>query len=219
MLLLGHRGAKLYQPENTFAAFDAALGHGCDGFECDVRGTRDGHAILWHDEDVNGVPLAVSTRAEIVAAVPSNPPTLAEMIQRYAAQAFLDIELKVPGLAPALAAFAEARADRIVISSFLPEVLGEVAAARPHLPLGYICDEAAQLPLWRHLPLTWVMLERRLAVPETIAELHDAGRRVMVWTVNAAAEMRRFGAMGVDAIISDDTRLLGDVFGRRGSRS
>ncbi len=39
-LLLGHRGAKSYAPENTIEAFELALQHGCDGFEFDVRLTR-----------------------------------------------------------------------------------------------------------------------------------------------------------------------------------
>jgi hypothetical protein len=44
-LLLGHRGARRAAPENTLAAFDLALQHGCDGFEFDVRRTLDGRSL------------------------------------------------------------------------------------------------------------------------------------------------------------------------------
>ena len=35
-----------------------------------------------------------------------------------------------------------------------------------------------------------------------------AGKKLLVWTVNDEMEMRRFAGLGVDGIISDDTRLL-----------
>ncbi len=53
LLLLGHRGARKYAPENTFAAFDLALTHGADGFEFDVRRTRDGANVIGHDPRLN----------------------------------------------------------------------------------------------------------------------------------------------------------------------
>ena len=46
LLLLGHRGARLYAPENTIPAFDLCLKHGADGFEFDVRCTRSKESIF-----------------------------------------------------------------------------------------------------------------------------------------------------------------------------
>jgi glycerophosphoryl diester phosphodiesterase len=59
-LLLGHRGLRVPQapPENTFAAFDLALQHGCDGFEFDVRLTGDGRAVICHDPWAQGIVIA-----------------------------------------------------------------------------------------------------------------------------------------------------------------
>ena len=56
--LLGHRGLRLRgierlisnaPYENSLDAFEYALSQGCDGFEFDVRYTRDCRNVLWHD--------------------------------------------------------------------------------------------------------------------------------------------------------------------------
>lgn len=44
-----HRGASVDYPEHTLAAYQAAIEQGADGFECDVRLTKDSIPILWHD--------------------------------------------------------------------------------------------------------------------------------------------------------------------------
>ena len=44
-----HRGASYVAPENTLAAFNGALDLGADGWEMDVRRTRDGALIVFHD--------------------------------------------------------------------------------------------------------------------------------------------------------------------------
>lgn len=44
-----HRGASIDFPEHTRAAYEAAIHQGADGFECDVRLTKDSIPILWHD--------------------------------------------------------------------------------------------------------------------------------------------------------------------------
>jgi glycerophosphoryl diester phosphodiesterase len=59
-LLLGHRGARLPQvPENTIAAFDLALQAGCDGFEFDVRCSKDGQLVVAHDARLCGLEVAL----------------------------------------------------------------------------------------------------------------------------------------------------------------
>ncbi|MBQ6357559.1 MAG: glycerophosphodiester phosphodiesterase, partial [Clostridia bacterium] len=52
-IILGHRGASGYAPENTLEAFRLAMDMGADGFELDVHLSRDGELIVMHDETVN----------------------------------------------------------------------------------------------------------------------------------------------------------------------
>jgi glycerophosphoryl diester phosphodiesterase len=49
MKVLAHRGISSSARENTAAAFAAAVELGVDGFETDVRRTKDGVLVLYHD--------------------------------------------------------------------------------------------------------------------------------------------------------------------------
>jgi glycerophosphoryl diester phosphodiesterase len=65
-----HRGASADFPEHTRQAYLAAIEQGADGFECDVRLTKDLIPILWHDSTLDrmaGVPgdIAALTVEEI----------------------------------------------------------------------------------------------------------------------------------------------------------
>ncbi len=53
-LVLGHRGASGYRPENTIEAFELAILQGADGVECDLVPTRDGQLIIRHENWLNG---------------------------------------------------------------------------------------------------------------------------------------------------------------------
>ncbi|HJX00990.1 MAG TPA: glycerophosphodiester phosphodiesterase [Terriglobales bacterium] len=208
-LLLGHRGASKYAPENTAAAFDLALRHGCDGFELDVRYTRDSRCVICHN--------AFHRRRRISARLfpDLDLPSAEDVIRTYTNRAFLDIELKVPGEAgPILKALRDANPDKFVISSFLPTVLQVVRDADPSIPLGLICENLRQFRKWESLPVSMVIVEKKLATRALIDELHAAGKQVLVWTVNRKAQMLRFAELGVDGLISDDTRLLADTLSK-----
>lgn len=49
-LIIAHRGGAGLRPENTYAAFSHALDMGADGVEIDVRLTRDGEVVVFHDD-------------------------------------------------------------------------------------------------------------------------------------------------------------------------
>lgn len=57
-LVIAHRGANKYAPQNTMHAFKKAYEIGCDGFETDVHITKDGKIVICHnytiDETSNG---------------------------------------------------------------------------------------------------------------------------------------------------------------------
>ena len=206
-LLLGHRGARATRsvPELTIASFDLALKHGCDGFEFDVRRTKDGAAVLCHDPLVRNITIAEATRESL-----PELPLLEEILERYAGRAFLDVELKVPALEAEVTALVERHVPHrgFVISSFLPETLLAFRARNRSLPLGLIADRSAELAGWRELPVEYVMPHHRLTTRKLIEDVHAAGRKLFVWTVNDKNLMRQFAAWEADGIISDDTQLL-----------
>jgi glycerophosphoryl diester phosphodiesterase len=68
--------------------------------------------------------------------------------------------------------------------------------------------EGEQLAVWHELPVSTLILNLRLIVPALIEELHAADKRIYVWTVNDERKMLELAGMGVDGIISDDTKLL-----------
>jgi glycerophosphoryl diester phosphodiesterase len=210
-LLLGHRGARssIAVDENTFASFDLALKHGCGGFEFDVRLNGSGRAVVCHDPKVNNLLISHVTGDQLPLL-----PRLEDVLQRYGNGAFLDIELKVPGLESAvLVALREHPAEKgHVVSSFLPEVILELRTRSATVPLGLICDRERQLARWREMPVEYVIPQYALLSRKLVQELHSADRKVLAWTVNDEKSMLRLAEWKVDGIISDDTELLVRTF-------
>ena len=208
-LLLGHRGARRHAPENTFAAFDLALAHGCDGFEFDVRCTADGRGVICHDPRV-GRTIVARAPFDKLRAREESMPCLSEVIERYAERAFLDIELKIAGAEDELLESLRRWPPRrgYFVSSFQPEILRDLRRRDPRLPLGFIARKAGLLRLWPDLDVEYVVPHCRLVSAGLVRELRDAGKKVFIWTVNDRRAMPRFA---VDGIISDNTELLGNV--------
>ena len=210
-LLLGHRGARAVKtiPENTITSFDRCLADGCDGFEFDVRLTADGRGVVCHDPQFNGVEIARASTAELAGLS-----CLEDVLERYSERAFLDIELKVGGLENRVAALLKEHPAKrgFVVSSFLPEVLQAVRKEAGSTPLGLICETQAELARWNELAIEYVIPHRKLVDQVRIGVWTGAGKKILVWTVNEVAEMRRLAEWGVDGIISDDAGLLSRTF-------
>ena len=184
-------------------AFERALEYGCDGFEFDVRLTQDGRAVVCHNSKSRGVSLARAGIARL-----GHLPLLEDVIARFAKRAFLNIELKVPGLEhQVLTLLRENVPERgYVVSSFLPTVLVELRAHSETVALGIIFDK--KTTKWRDLPVNYVIPRKSLVTAALVNEVHDAGKFLITWTVNDKRSMLRLANWGVDAIISDKTELL-----------
>jgi glycerophosphoryl diester phosphodiesterase len=206
-LLLGHRGARASTPipENTFASFDLALEHGCDGFEFDVRLLSCGTAVVCHDPKVRRLAIARATAKQL-----PQLPRLDDVVQRYGERAFLNIELKVKDLeSKVLAALGQFPPRQgYVVSSFLPDVVMTLEARSASVLIGLICETPDQLALWHDLPVDYVIPHYSLVDRTLVEIIQRAGLKIMVWTVNDREDMRRFAELGVDGMISDDTELL-----------
>jgi glycerophosphoryl diester phosphodiesterase len=149
--VIAHRGASGEAPENTLPAFALAVEQGADAFELDVRVTRDGAAVVIHDEsldrttDLTG-PVRARTLAELRTADAGHRfsrdrgrsfpfrrrevrvPTLAEVLWAFPAMPVM-IEVKEPEVQAAVErTLREADAvERCVLAS---EHLGALEAFR-----------------------------------------------------------------------------------------
>jgi glycerophosphoryl diester phosphodiesterase len=210
-LLLGHRGCRVNTqvPENTPASFDLALAHGCDGFEFDVRLTSAGRCVVCHDPEVDGIMVCQAAADQLV-----HLPLLDDVLQRYAQRAFLDIELKVRNLeSKVVTSLREyGMEENYVVSSFLPEVAMELKTRSAKIHVGIICDQQAQLAYWREHNFECLIPHYALVTRSLVQEAHDAGSKLLVWTVNDVKAMLLLADWGVDGIISDDTKLLAQTF-------
>lgn len=222
-LVIAHRGASADAIENTLAAFRRARADGADGVELDVMRCATGEVIVFHDDDLVRLGgRAAATRALALAELRAidlgggeRIPLLDEVLEELG-PLVVNVELKSrrrfadDGLAAAVADIL-ARHDtgaRALVSSFDPWLLARFARRAPAIATALLFAHDQSLPLRR----AWAapLLRPRALHPEAL--LVDAGRvrrwhargyAVNVWTVDAAAELRRLAALGVDGIITN----------------
>jgi len=196
--------------ENSVAAFEHAISQGCDGFEFDVRHTRDARNVLWHDPEFNGREIAATDFAELTARDGSRLACLEEVLQQFGHRAYLDIEVKGAGGEERIVAALKQNPPQraYIVSSFLPQVLLRVHDLDEQIPLGYICEHVAMADRWRELPIKVFLPRHDLVRPQQVEDAHGSGIQVMTWTVNSRQRMRELSSWGVDGLISDDPQLL-----------
>lgn len=159
-IVIAHRGASTYAPENTFAAFDLAIEMGVTHVELDVEFTSDGHIVVIHDDAVdrttNGTGLVTDHTLEALQALDAGSsfskkfageriPTLDEILKRYKGRLHLHTEIK--GRSPKLSAGTadEIRSHgmekEVTITSFQAPRIEEMRSYAPELPTGWLVHE------------------------------------------------------------------------------
>ena len=120
MLVIAHRGAHTAVPENTLAAFEAAVALGVNGIETDVRISLDGLPVLIHDRVIaSGQAVADLTRRNIEQASGHEVPTLDEALEQFSGILW-NIEIKTTrALSTVIRVLEKHQANhRIVVTSF-----------------------------------------------------------------------------------------------------
>ena len=178
LMVIAHRGASSYAPENTLAAFDLALQMKVRHLELDVDFTSDGHIVVIHDDTVdrttNGYGPVTSHTLAVLRGFDAGSwfgtqfageriPTFDEVLARYKGGVHLHTELK--GHSPYLA---QRTADlirkhgmegQVTITSFQNVRLEEMRAYAPELPTGWLVVEINMFTLLRFL-LCYLILKK-----------------------------------------------------------
>jgi len=229
-LWIAHRGAGKLAPENTLAAFRVGASHGFRAFECDVKLSADGVPFLLHDATLqrttsgHGVAGTLDwsvlarldagswhSRAYAGEPLPSLDGVAAFCLRNGHA---LNIEIKpTPGTEAATGRAVALEAVRLwsgaavppLLSSFEPEALRAAQAAVPQLPRALLLDSlrAGWFDEARALGCAGVVTNYAVMDAGVLAQVHGAGMRALVYTVNDPAEVLRLVGMGIDGIITD----------------
>jgi len=242
--IIAHRGLALQYPENTLAAFQAAITAGADIIETDVHLTQDGQVVIAHDPDLLrlvGEPGRVAERtarqlAEMDLGGGHGFVLLHRALETFPEHKF-NIDLKEPAVVDAFVDVITQTnsSDRVLIASFgeqqrraasakLPGVVS--SATPPHVMearirswLGLASDtwSIPQGMVALQVPVTRFGMP--LVTPSLIRIAHKKGLEVHVWTIDDAPTMHRLWDMGVDGIVTDRTDIAVEARSRYGEKT
>lgn len=193
-LIAAHRGASARLDDNSLEAFTAAIALGADLIETDVRADRSGALVLSHD------PVRPRDRA---------PVALEQLVALAAGRIALNLELKQPGLERRVLAALRPRPAGLLVSSFLPEALGELRQLDAGVRTGLLV-QGGRDPFRRAAACDAqaVIAEIGMVDADLLQAAASTPLELWAWTVNDPAELRRLLAEpSITGIITDEPAL------------
>jgi glycerophosphoryl diester phosphodiesterase len=219
MLIYAHRGASANYPEHTLAAYEGAVEEGADGFECDVRITKDEIPVLWHNP-------SMMERA-------GNTGLIAEMSYKEVSRAYPQILTLDEFLD-----FAVAKKKGVLLETKHPVISGnkieEIVAEMLHvkktlskIPVSVMSFSWLAIEKMKRLdtsiPTTFLMhkntpwfqakfssarsigpgINELRTEPARAKRIKDLGRSLNVWTVDKDADIKLCNQLGVDILITN----------------
>lgn len=219
MQIYAHRGASADFPELTLAAYEGAVEQGADGFECDLRLTKDEVPVLWHNASMleragNPGLIAEMTFAQVSRAYPQIL-TLTEFLDfAVSNKKGVLLETKHPVIS----------GNRIeeVIAQTLAETSGIASIDVSVMSFSWFAiekmkrvDPSIKTTFLMHRHTSWLQakLSSAAAIGPGINELReepirakrikDLGRSLHVWTVNEDSDIKLCDKVGVDILITN----------------
>jgi glycerophosphoryl diester phosphodiesterase len=220
-MVIAHRGASSYAPENTIAAFELAIRMGVGHLELDVHSTTDERVVVIHDDTLGrtttGSGPVASQSWEALTTLDAGSwfgepfageriPAFADVLDRYRGRAHLHVEIKgrSAGLVERTVDLVRARGmvDQVTITSFQKARLEETRAYAPELPTGWLVGEASDAIVAeaRALGLTQLCPKADTVTPALVHRLHAESFVVRAWGVATEALMHRVAQAGADGM-------------------
>lgn len=214
-LVVGHRGAAAYAPENSLAAFEKGIESGAVTLECDVWMSKDGVPVVIHDKtldrttDLTG-DVASKNAAEITGA---GIPTLDDLIKAVKGRINLVVEIK-GGLNVEKAVVDRLKQNDMVetsiVFSFNSEIVSKVKQLNPDQYAVWLSSRPYD-PVDAPLLVKQIKTIQADAVGFQFKNVHEKMASALrsnriplfVWTVPPGEEVDRLEKLKVNFIISD----------------
>lgn len=223
-LVIAHRGASGYEPENTLRAFELAIAQDAQMIEMDLHLTRDGHVVVIHGSDLSETTnlrglVSNTTLTDLRGADAGKGegvPTLDETLDLVRGRTELYLEIKDPRAAEETLRIVRARGleRSVMLASFDLDLMRRLGVEVKDIRLGLILGARSLSPVVvSRMLLPWLVLRHfnyqvlsvhvklchRLLVRQTRAQ----GKELFVWTANDEGTMRKLIALGVDGIVTN----------------
>jgi len=233
---IAHRGYSKKYPENTMLAFRKAILAGCDAIELDVHQSKDGHLMIFHDEEllrttqIKGVirdftaqELKNMDASLVFKGIYENNgiPTLEEYFEFIRGQKITSvIELKNNVFAypemeeKIIEMIKHYDLDKnVILCSFSRNSIMKCHYIEPEIETALITD------YWLHrggsiaksLGATYIHPRHLFLQPWVLREMKKAGIFIQPWTVDNRRRMKSLIRSGVHGIITNDPLLLNEV--------
>ncbi len=193
---------------------------GANGIECDLRESRDGKIVIFHDatlKRIAGRPERIDrlSLAEIRKITPEIP-ALKALLEKT--DFLLNLEIKEVRAKNLLNAIYQHNAQhRVLISSFHSEILLKIRSLDSTISLGYLVDRKEESGVFKKanaMKAKAIHFSRRLITGDKIARVHQKGFLVYAYTVDAPNQMSRFIKMGIDGLFTNYPDRLSRIIGR-----
>ena len=221
-IIVGHKGAAGYAPENTLTSFREAIKIGCDRTELDVRLTNDKQVVVIHDKEVSKLTDGTGLVGEmnllelkkLRCLGNESIPTLQEVINICKDKIDLQTELKAEGTPQPVSNLITQNGieDQVFITSFKINLLAEIKKLNPGLRVGLLFrDEEVMADIWNlinQIPLDFLAPFSEIITAEFVAKAHSLGRKVYAYHVNNKELGDKLIAIGVDEIGTDFPKLF-----------
>jgi glycerophosphoryl diester phosphodiesterase len=219
-LIIGHRGASAVAPENTIAAFEAAIAAGADGIEFDVHLSRDGVPVIIHDDTLQRTHGLRKRVADMTADElhEVRVPRLSELFHLVGQNEML-LCLELKGSSESLAqkccrvvsefSFSE----RVIVECFDLRVLQEVKGLRTAALFGRgIYTDQKLIDRALEVGASVLAPHHSLVRRSLIEKAKRAGLKVVVWTVDSPAWVAQARTMGIEALITNDPAMMIEAY-------
>ncbi|PLV60273.1 glycerophosphodiester phosphodiesterase family protein [Thermotoga sp. KOL6] len=218
MIVLGHRGYSAKYLENTLEAFLKAIEAGADGIELDVRSSKDGKIVVFHDEDLRrlfniDVKIRDATVEDLKRLTGGKVITLDEVYSHISDDKIINVEIKERSVARSVLELSKDRKN-VIFSSFDLDLLDEQFKGTKY---GYLVDDKnygtvefflerveRERPYSLHLP--YQLFEMNEAV-ELVKKFRDMGIKVFVWTLNDPVFFQEIKDH-IDGVITDEVEIF-----------
>jgi len=230
-LNLAHRGASAYAPENTLAAFYKGVEQGANGIETDLKMTRDGVAILFHDAVLDRTTNGTGEPGAYTWDELRQLDAGAWFSFRYQGEKLVSFEQFLYAFGSKDLAFACELKDRqiedsvlalidryraakkVVITSFHYEDLVEVRRRNRNIKLGYLVEQINDETLRKVLDIGARQICPRVETlqPEEVKLAKERGLKVRGWGASTESLMNYALYCGVDGMTVNFPDKLADA--------